>query len=60
MPETTGLAAENSRLLAKNARLIEVAERLLRVTDDFIHDEFDPGAEAMAAVWCARQELQRP
>lgn len=52
-------AEENARLKARAARLTAVAERLIEVTNTFIQDSSDPGTEALAAVWSARQELQR-
>ena len=52
------LLVQRDELLEKNQRLREVAERLCNVAEAFIRDHSDPGTEAMAAVHCARKELQ--
>jgi hypothetical protein len=55
--ETAALAAENAQLKAKNEQLCATIDRLCNSLDTFIRDSTDPGSEALAAVWCARREL---
>lgn len=53
------LAEPSVPLAPDGGDLAAVLDRLLTVADDLMRETTDPGTEALAAVWCARQALIR-